>query len=175
MATIEELKQEATELGIVFNQNIGVDKLQVKIDEWYKSQETSGKEIEAAVERQQAMEQSEEKFAVTDKKKESPGATDLRAFATKAEAAARKTRIITITDNDQRENNQTTVAVVNCSNLYFDLGTVYLPLNVPVEVRQGHINVLLETEIPLHVKDPKTGLSTLAMRKRYAVSYEDRS
>ena len=51
MATIEELKQEATELGIVFNQNIGVDKLQVKIDEWYKSQETSGKEIEAAVER----------------------------------------------------------------------------------------------------------------------------
>jgi hypothetical protein len=91
-----------------------------------------------------------------------------------AEAAARKTRVVTITDNDQRENNQTTVAVVNCSNLYFDLGTVYIPLNVPVEVRQGHINVLLETEIPLHVKDPKTGLSTLAMRKRYSVSYEDR-
>ena len=170
MATIEELKQEATELGISFNQNIGVDKLQAKIDEWYKSQETSGNGIQAAVARQEAMEKSEEKSAVKDTK----GSADLKAFAAKAEAEARKTRVVVITDNDQRENNQTTVAVVNCSNLYFDLGTAYIPLNIPVEVRQGHINVLLETEIPLHVKDPKTGLSTLAMRRRYSVSYEDK-
>lgn len=171
MATIEELKQEATELGISFNQNIGADKLQAKIDAYYESQETSGNEILAAVEKQEAMEKSEEKSAVSDKGIKS---NDLAKFISAAESAARKTRIVTITDNDQRENNQTTVAVVNCSNLYFDLGTVYIPLNVPVEVRQGHINVLLETEIPLHVKDPKTGLSTLAMRKRYSVSYEDR-
>lgn len=170
MATIEELKQEATELGISFNQNIGADKLQAKIDAYYESQETSGNEILAAVEKQEAMEKSEEKSAVSDKGK----SNDLAKFASAAEAAARKTRVVTITDNDQRENNQTTVAVVNCSNLYFDLGTVYIPLNVPVEVRQGHINVLMETEIPLHVRDPKTGLSTLAMRKRYSVSYEDR-
>ena len=170
MATIEELKQEATELGISFNQNIGADKLQAKIDAYYESQETSGNEILAAVEKQEAMEKSEEKSAVNDNGK----SNDLAKFVSAAEAAARKTRVVTITDNDQRENNQTTVAVVNCSNLYFDLGTVYIPLNVPVEVRQGHINVLLETEIPLHVKDPKTGLSTLAMRKRYSVSYEDR-
>lgn len=170
MTTIEELKQEATELGISFNQNIGADKLQAKIDAYYESQETSGNEILAAVEKQEAMEKSEEKSAVSDNGK----SADLAKFVNAAEAAARKTRVVTITDNDQRENNQTTVAVVNCSNLYFDLGTVYIPLNVPVEVRQGHINVLLETEIPLHVKDPKTGLSTLAMRKRYSVSYEDR-
>jgi hypothetical protein len=50
MATIEELKQEATELGISFNQNIGADKLQAKIDAYYESQETSGNEILAAVE-----------------------------------------------------------------------------------------------------------------------------
>ena len=170
MTTIEELKQEATELGISFNQNIGADKLQAKIDAYYESQETSGNEILAAVEKQEAMEKSEENSAVSDNGK----SADLAKFVNAAEAAARKTRVVTITDNDQRENNQTTVAVVNCSNLYFDLGTVYIPLNVPVEVRQGHINVLLETEIPLHVKDPKTGLSTLAMRKRYSVSYEDR-
>ena len=172
MASIETLKQEATELGISFNQNIGVDKLQAKIDEWYKSQETSGNGIQEAVEKQEAMEQSEEKSAVKDNK----GSTGFNAneFAKRMEAEARKTRIVTITDNDQRENNQTTVAVVNCSNLYFDLGTAYIPLNIPVEVRQGHINVLSETEIPLHVKDPKTGLSALTMRKRYAISYEDR-
>ena len=172
MATLQELKQEATELGITYSANIGVDKLQAKIDEFYESQETSGNEILAAVERQEAMEKSEEKSAV--KNKDSVAEISLGVLAKKAEAEARKTRVVIITDNDQRENNQTTVAVVNCSNSYFDLGTVYIPLNVPVEVRQGHINVLKETEIPLHIKDPKTGLNTFAMRPRYSVSYEDR-
>lgn len=170
MATIEELKQEATELGISFNQNIGVDKLQAKIDEYYKSQETSGNEILAAVQKQEAMEKSEEKSAVKGKENKS---INLYQFAIDAETEARKTRVVIITDNDQRENNQTTVAVVNCSNIYFDLGTVYIPLNVPVEVKIGHINVLKETEIPLHVKDPKTGLNSLAMRPRYAIAYQD--
>ena len=166
---LEELKQEATELGISFNQNIGVEKLQAKIDEFYKSQETSGKEIQAAVAKQEAMEKSEEKSAVKGKE----AGINLHKFAIDAEAAARKTRVVIITDNDQRENNQTTVAVVNCSNIYFDLGTAYIPLNVPVEVKVGHINVLRETEIPLHTKDPKTGLNSLAMRPRYAIAYHD--
>lgn len=170
MATIEELKQEATELGISFNQNIGVDKLQAKIDEFYKSQETSGNEILAAVQKQEAMEKSEEKSAVKGKETKS---INLHQFAIDAETEARKTRVVIITDNDQRENNQTTVAVSNCTNLYFDLGTAYIPLNVPVEVKVGHINVLKETEIPLHVKDPKTGLNSLAMRPRYAIAYQD--
>ena len=171
MSKIEELKQEATELGISFQSNIGADKLQAKIDEWYVSQETSGNEIQDAVKKQEAMEQSEEKSAVKDN---DDANTHMNKYAKKAEEDARKTRIVTITDNDQRENNQTTVAVVNCSNIYFDLGTAYIPLNVPVEVKQGHLNVLSETEIPLHVKDPKTNLSTLTMRKRYAISYEDK-
>ena len=171
MSKIEELKQEATELGISFQPNIGADKLQAKIDEWYVSQETSGNGIQDAVKKQEAMEQSEEKSAVKDN---DDANTHMNKYAKKAEEDARKTRIVTITDNDQRENNQTTVAVVNCSNIYFDLGTAYIPLNVPVEVKQGHLNVLSETEIPLHVKDPKTNLSTLTMRKRYAISYEDK-
>lgn len=171
MATIEELKQEASELGISFNQNIGVDKLQAKIDEFYKSQETSGNEILAAVEKQEAMEKSEEKSAVNGKPSNKSVALD--KYIVEAEAAARKTRVVIITDNDQRENNQTTVAVVNCSNVHFDLGTAYIPLNVPVEVKVGHINVLRETEIPLHVKDPKTGLNSLAIRPRYAIAYQD--
>ena len=171
MSKIEELKQEATELGISFQPNIGADKLQAKIDEWYVSQETSGNGIQDAVKKQEAMEQSEEKSAVKDN---DDANTHMNKYAKKAEEDARKTRIVTITDNDQRENNQTTVAVVNCSNIYFDLGTAYIPLNVPVEVKQGHLNVLSETEIPLHVKDPKTNLSTLTIRKRYAISYEDK-
>ena len=43
---IEELKAEATGLGIQFAQNIGAEKLKAKIDAFYESQETSGKEIQ---------------------------------------------------------------------------------------------------------------------------------
>lgn len=162
MSTLQELKQEATELGIEFSANIGATKLAEKIEEFYKSQETSGEEIQAAVE---AKEKSEEKPAVK-------GKEDKYARAKKAEERARQTRIVTITDNDTRENNQTTVAIANCSNLYFDLGTVYIPLNIPVEVKQGHIDTLANLEIPLHVKDAKSGLFKTEVRKRYSISYE---
>lgn len=161
--SLQELKQEATELGIEFSANIGAAKLAEKIDAYYKSQETSGEEIQAAIE---AKEQSEEKPAV--KGKES---RYTRAKA--SEERARKTKVITVIDNDTRENNQTTVAIANCSNMYFDLGTVYIPLNIPVEVRQGHIDVLANVEIPLHVKDPKSGLYKTEIRKRYSISYEN--
>ena len=42
MLDIEELKAEATGLGIQFAQNIGAEKLKAKIDAFYESQETSG-------------------------------------------------------------------------------------------------------------------------------------
>jgi len=165
MADIKELRQEATELGITFSANIGAEKLADKIEEFYKSQETSETEIQELV---TAKEKSEEKSAVS-------GNVNVRAEAIKkAEADARKTRIITIVDNDQRVNNQTTTATVSCGNMHFDLGTAHIPLNVPVEVRQGHINALQGIEIPQHVKDPKTGLHRVTMRKRYSVSFEDR-
>lgn len=136
-----------------------------KIEDYYKSQETSGEEIQAAVAAKEAKEQSEEKPAVK-------GKEDKYARAKKAEERARQTRIVTITDNDTRENNQTTVAIANCSNLYFDLGTVYIPLNIPVEIKQGHLDTLANLEIPLHVKDAKSGLFKTEVRKRYSISYE---
>lgn len=166
---LKELKEEATDLGIKFSANIGEDKLQAKIDEYYESQETSGKEIQEAVaakEAQEAEEKSEEKSAVNGKLSRAQKAKD-------AETRARKTRVVTIIDNDQRVNNQTTVAIVNCSNMYFDLGTAKIPLNIPVEVRQGHLDSLKEIVIPHHAKDPKTGLNIAGSRNRYTISYED--
>lgn len=163
---LEDLKSEAKDLGIKFSANIGEEKLAQKIEEFYESQETSGKEIQEAVEaNEKAEEKSEEKSAVSGK--------SVHSRATIAEATARKTRVITVIDNDQRQNNQTTVAIANCSNMYFDLGTAYIPLNIPVEVKQGHINALKEVRIPLHAKDPKTGLTKVSIRPRYTISYED--
>lgn len=163
---IEALKAEATDLGITFPQNIGAEKLKLKIDAFYESQETSEKETMAAVE---ANEQIEEKSAESDK---SSYVKSIGTIAAEAKAVAYKTRVITIIDNDQRVNNQTTTCKVNCSNMYFDLGQIILPLNIPVEVRQGHINVLKEVKIPRHVQIGDN-LSAVKMVPRYSISYED--
>lgn len=163
----DELKAEAASLGIQFSANIGAAKLKEKIDAYYESQETSGKELQAAVE---AKEKSEEKSAEVNK------AVSKKGFnITEAKKKANETRVITIIDNDQRVNNQTDTCKVTCANMYFDLGSVILPLNTPVQVRQGHINVLKEIKIPQHVKDNKTNLSTVRMIPRYTISYEDRN
>lgn len=163
---IDELKKEATELGINFSGNIGAAKLKEKIDAFYESQETSEKEIIEAVE---ANEQSEEKSAENDK----PKANSRGARIAAAREAAMKTRVVTIIDNDQRVNNKTTTCTVNCSNMHFDLGTMILPLNMAVEVKQGHLNTLKELKIPQHIVDTKTGLSTVRQVPRYTLSYSE--
>lgn len=161
MSKLEELKQEADDLGVTYSGNIGEAKLQEKINAHYESKEDSvvvPKEDEPVKETPVAVK----------------GKLTKLARAKEAERAARATRVITIIDNDQRVNNQTTTCTVSCGNEYFDLGTMLLPLNMPVEVMQGHINVLKEVEIPQHVKDNRTSLSTVVLRKRYTISYEDK-
>lgn len=90
-----------------------------------------------------------------------------------AKEAALKPHIVVITDNDQRENNYTQVVSVSCSNDYFDLGTMRIPLNTPVEVAQGFIDVLKEIQIPMHVRDSVTGLGKTVLRHRYSIAYND--
>ena len=43
-------------------------------------------------------------------------------------------------------------------------------LNVPIEVKRGHLNVLKEIEIPLHTLNPKSGLNEIRLRPRYSIS-----
>jgi len=159
---IDELRAEATGLGIQFAQNIGATKLKEKIDTYYESQETSGQELQTAI---AAKEKSEEKSAENGKV-----ASNKRDRIAAAKKAAMVERIVTIVDNDQRVNSQNTTAVVNCSNIHFDLGTMVIPLNVPVKVKQGHINVLKDSTISLHVKDQKTGLSVPRAVPRYSIT-----
>ena len=154
--TIEELKQEADDLGIQYNANIGATKLAAKIEEYYEAQEGSAPVVKL------------ETVAERGSRKKTIGER-----AAEARLEAMKTHIVTITDNDQRENNLTTIVSVNCSNDYFDLGTRRIPLNVPVEVEQGFINVLKEIQIPMHVRDNVTGLGRTVLRHRYSIAYSD--
>ena len=163
---LQDLKKEADELGITYSANIGEAKLQEKIDAFYESQETQSEELLKVVE-----ELAQEDPAPVAKAKTE---TSFRALAKQLEAEARKTRVIIITDNDQRENNHTTTCTATCENEFFSLGTIILPLNEKVEVRQGHINSLKECKIPQHVRDPNNpSLSKTVMRHRYSIAYED--
>lgn len=168
MSQLEELKKEATELGVTFSPNIGEAKLQEKIDAFYESKEDSGPALEVRV-KESAAQETTETQETPDK---TAGLDPKQAKMLARKKAANEFRIVTIIDNDQRVNNNATTCTVNCSNEFFDLGTVILPLNEKIEVRMGHINVLKEVRIPLHQRDTKTGLSTVKMRPRYTVSFE---
>lgn len=164
MSTIDELKQEAADLGIEVTEGVTAAKLKRQIDAFYTSQETSGPELQKAVE--------------TKAKDGSVAGIDKEAARiAKRQArikAARATKVVTIIDNDQRVNNNTTTCTVNCSNEFFDLGTAVLPLNEKIEVSVGHINALKDVQIPLHARDSKTGLSTVRLRPRYSISEESK-
>lgn len=165
---LDQLKAEATDLGIEFSANIGAVKLQDKVDAYYKAQESSGDEITAAIAK---VEKSEEKPAVAGNSKKSVE-QQMAEIALMLYTEAKKTKIVTIVDNDQRVNNQTTLCTANWSNAFYDMGTQMFPLNVPIEIAQGFIDVLNEVQIPHHVKDNKTGLSTTVMRKRFSINVE---
>lgn len=166
MSNLQELKTEADDLGITYSKTIGEVKLQEKVDAFYATQETSGAALQAAVEAQEKVEEVKEVKTTS--------VVDNKAVKRMArEKAARVKRIVTIIDNDQRVNNQTTTCAVNCSNEFFDLGTVILPLNEKIEVSMGHIITLEEVKIPLHMRDQKTGLTNVRLRPRYTISYEN--
>ena len=162
--TLDELKQEAKELGISFSPNIGAAKLSEKIENYYKEKETNNAIINKAI----AKQEKDEKLKGT--KQTNKQLSKVAA----AKKAAMKTKIVTIIDNDQRENHLTTVVPVSCTNAYFDLGTKHIPLNTPVEVQQGFIDTLKDIKIPMHVKNPHTGQSKTVLRPRYTINFEDK-
>lgn len=165
---LQELKQEAESLGVKFAKNITAESLAEKIEEFYTAQETSGQQVAEAVAEKEKVKQN-----VRTPTKEVDKETRKVQKRVERERAARTTRVVTIIDNDQRVNNHTTTCVSNCSNEYFDLGTVILPLNEKIEVPMGHIRNLEQVKIPQHVRDNKNGLSTVRMRPRYTISYEN--
>lgn len=163
---LDDLKAEATELGISFSPNIGAAKLKEKIDAHYDSKETVTKELEETLE-------ATKENSVTKNEKVDP-ALAMRMLAAEMRKEANKLRSVIIHDNDKNQNHLTTTCTVNCSNQYFDLGTKFFPLNEKIKVRQGHLNVLAECKMQVHTRAGK-GDATFqhAMRPRYSIEYFD--
>jgi hypothetical protein len=165
--TIDELKTEALELGLQFHANISVDKLSDRIEAHYKASEEQSKVVLTG---ETGNQDSEEDLAAALKVENT---SNFQQYVQKQKREAEKTVVVTIIDNDSRVNNVTTTVTVGSSNEYFDLGTVILPLNDRVEIRQGHLNVLKELRIPQHLKNPNDpSISVMVVRPRYTIQYE---
>jgi hypothetical protein len=157
------LKKEATELGLAFSEDVKAPELEAQINTHYEMLESQAVAEELSAAQGDFTESVETRVAVS-----------MGQLAAKAEADARKTKVVIINDNDNRENAHTTLAVVSCGNQYFDLGTVRIPLNDPVEVMVGHLQVLRELRIPQHVHDNQSGLTKVVMRPRYSIQEVDK-
>ena len=166
MSNLEDLRKEADDLGVAYGKTLGEAKLQEKIDAFYDAREAAVAPVVVAPEKEQDEPEAEDEG-------EKPLTRKEQAVLTRVarQKAARITKVVTIIDNDQRVNNQTTTCTVNCSNEFFDLGTVVMPLNERIEAAMGHIRTLQQVQIPLHVRDSKTGLSTVRLRPRYTVTF----
>jgi hypothetical protein len=162
MEDLKELRKEADELGITYSGNTGVNKLKEKIEAFYVAKEAED-EPEVLLEGGELFEAQE---SIVKVKKRS-----MRERAKIAEKAARVLHTVEITDNDPSQNTHTTTCEPSCGNQYFDLGTFVCPLNIPVAVMQGHLNVLKEMMLPHHLVDHATGLSKATTRNRYTISY----
>ena len=179
---IDELKEEAASLGIEYHPNIGAAKLKERIDQHYEELEKNepSAPVDVQAEAQEDVQEDTEDKEPTVAPQTSKYVPDgkrrmsMQEFASHNAREMRKTRIVTIIDNDKRVNDKTTTAVVNCTNGRFDLGSRIIPLNERVEVRQGHIEILAAVLIPQHVEDPKKpGMMTTVMRPRYSIQYHN--
>lgn len=175
---MEELKKEATELGIDFKGVKSKVDMQKLIDAYYNEQSNDSDIPTAKVEETEEEEEKDETVSTPVKSNKKPISKEARIrFAIRdAKARAMKTRVVTITNNDKRDSHMTTTAYLSCENEYFGISRS-VPLDVPIELEQCLIDVAVETKMVNHVDEivngRRTGNKVPKLTRKYAVSYEN--
>ena len=183
--TMDELKAEATGLGITFSPNIGEKTLLGKIDAFYESQSagdlvkekdesTSEDETETDETNEQTHKAGE--AIVVDKPITKSKKVQFREMIMAAKNAAMKTRVVTITSNDKRDNDVATTTYLGFENQYFGISRI-VPLDVPMELEIALIDVAKTTYITLHkdeiIDGKRTGNKKAVPVRKLNVSFED--
>ncbi len=162
MSKIEELKNEADELGVSYSANIGEAKLQSRIDEFYSKESNNSGAVIAEVK-----EEVEEVVETPTKTKPSKLTAKQRhrAAIAKMEAENMETSVVKVMCVDKVEASTATDA-------YFSNGDVGMrvPLDVFIELPNILITQIRDAKTTVHVKTsngavPKDG-------KRYIVEYK---
>ena len=95
-----------------------------------------------------------------------------------ARKRAFETRIVTLTNKDNRENDVMTTAYLSFENQHFGLSKL-VPLDVPVELERALIEIAASTTMTMHkdeiVDGRRTGNKVPTTVKKFAISYSSRS
>ena len=166
--SLQELKDEAVSLGLD--------------PKGLKSKADVAKLIEDSKESQTADDSVDEVQEVIETpvevKKEVKPSNKPRSMAEVArdlKTAAMKTKVVTITSNDKRDNHLTSTCFLSSENQYFGISKI-VPLDVPVELEQCLIDTAKAVEVVLHqdeiIDGKRTGNKRPKLVKKYVVSYE---
>lgn len=170
----KELLDEANELGLEFPANIPTTKLKAMVAE--EKGEPLPVEEEAppspAVKEESKSDKSDEEKTETTSSK--PILSKRRAAIQKAKEKAFKTKIVTITNKDSRENEFMTTVYLSFENQYFGLSKI-VPLDTPVELEEALIHIAESTMMTLHkdeiINGKRTGNKVTTRVKKFAISY----
>ena len=153
--SIEELKQEADELGIKYSPNIGADKLASKIEEWYSkesAENTTPVEIDET--KQEAM------------GRKALAKQEALKIIKAQEKANMETKVVKISMVDKREASIATHA-------YFSTGDISMniPLDVFVEMPKILIYMAENAKAMTHIE--QNGETVTKLQKKYVVEYKE--
>jgi len=157
--SLEDLKLEATELGIDFNKNIGAVKLQEKIDAKY---EAESKSADIAKPKEEAADEVTDVITPTNKETALIKAKRIIAAQEKENL---QSVVVSITMVDKREASSAT-------EVYLGNGDVgmKIPLDTFVEIPKILAELADEAKAVMHVD--VDGISTPKHVKKYVVEYK---
>ena len=162
--SLQELKDEGTAIGLDLKSVKSKKEASAKIEAHYESLAA-----ESSVDIQEDVEIVEDPIKTTTK-------TNMNEVARKLKIQAMKTKIVTITNNDKRDNHVTTTCYLSCENQFFGKSKI-VPLDEKVELEQCLIDVARGTEVLNHVDEvidgKRTGNKRPKLVKKYVVAYED--
>ncbi len=170
----EKLIEEANELGLEFAKNTSTKKLKTMVAE-ANGEPTPVDETPPPSPAVKAEAPAEEEPAQpVNPSAPMSRASNMRERVRLAKQRAFKKRVVTITNKDNRENDVMTTAPLSFENQYFGLAK-NVPLDIPVELEQGLIDVAETTMMTLHrdeiIDGKRTGNKVPQRVKKYAVSY----
>ena len=150
--TLDELKLEADSLGISYMKNIGADKLQAKIDEWYEARAEENKE------------QDEPMPETVKATKESARVAALRKIK-EQERANLEYVVVKVSMVDKREASIATHTYVSTGD-----SSANIPLDIFVEIPKILVNILEEARAIVHVD--VNGETKAKEQKKFVVEYK---
>lgn len=156
------LLEKANELSLDFPNNIPTEKLKAMIEE------ASGPKVKEESEEETEVKATQDNALTANQK--------LRKRIAEKRKKAMKTRVVTITSKDTRDNDVANTAKLSFENQYYGASKV-VPLDVPVELEQCLIDVAKTVMIPHHVAEVingvRTGNSITKRTNKYVISYAE--